>query len=61
VVLSRMFLEHLNLIECYPALAKLVFSDHLRLQYPSLQARFDKIHKAYAARLAAAIDHAKTE
>jgi AcrR family transcriptional regulator len=61
VVLSRMFLEHVKLIERYPALAKLVFSDHLRLQFPSLQARFGKIHKAYAARLAAVIDHAKTD
>ena len=61
VVLCRMFLEHVKLIECYPALAKLVFSDHLRLQFPSLQARFGKIHKAYAARLAAVIDHAKTD
>lgn len=61
VVLSRMFLEHVKLIEHYPALAKLVFSDHLRLQYPSLQARFGKIHKAYAARLAAVINRAKSD
>ena len=60
-VLSRMFLEHVKLIERYPALAKLVFSDHLRLQYPSLQARFGKIHKAYAARLSAVIDRAKSD
>jgi hypothetical protein len=56
-----MFLEHVRLIERHPALAKLVFSDHLRLQYPSLQIRFAKIHKAYAARLASVIDRAKTE
>jgi AcrR family transcriptional regulator len=61
VVLSRMFLEHVKLIERYPALAKLVFSDHLRLQYPNLQARFGKIHKAYAARLVAVIDRAKSD
>jgi AcrR family transcriptional regulator len=61
VVLSRIFLEHVKLIERYPALAKLVFSDHLRLQFPSLQARFGKIHKAYAARLAAVIDRAKAD
>ena len=61
VVLSCVFLEHVKLIERYPALAKLVFSDHLRLQYPSLQARFGKIHKAYAARLAAAINRAKSD
>jgi AcrR family transcriptional regulator len=61
VVLSRMFLENVKLIERYPALAKLVFSDHLRLQFPSLQARFGKIHKAYTARLAAVIDRAKAD
>jgi len=61
VVLSRMFLEHVKLIERYPALAKLVFSDHLRLQYPSLKERFGKIHKAYAARLAVVIDRAKSD
>src|SRR5215468_7409625 len=61
VVLSRMFLEHVKLIERYPALAKLVFSDHLRLQYPSLQARFGRIHKAYTARLRTVLDRAKAE
>src|SRR5215470_19905526 len=61
VVLSRMFLEHVKLIERYPALAKLVFSDHLRLQYPSLKERFGKIHQAYAARLAVVIDRAKSD
>lgn len=61
IVLSRMFLAHAKLIERYPALAKLVLSDHLRLQYPDLQARFHKIHKAYMARLSALIDRAKTE
>src|SRR5215510_14704269 len=61
VVLVRMFLGHVRLIERYPALAKLVFSDHLRLQYPSLQARFSRIHKAYSARLRAVLDRAKAE
>ena len=61
VVLGRMFLGHVRLIERYPALAKLVFSDHLRLQYPRLQARFSRIHKAYSARLRAVLDRAKAE
>ena len=61
VVLGRMFLGHVRLIERYPALAKLIFSDHLRLQYPSLQARFSRIHKAYSARLRAVLDRAKAE
>ena len=61
IVLSRMFLEHAKLIERYPALAKLVFSDHLRIQYPSLQGRFGKIHKAYMARLLVLVDRAKAD
>lgn len=61
VVLGRMFLGHVRLIERYPALAKLVFSDHLRLQYPSLHERFGRIHKAYSARLRAVLDRAKAE
>src|SRR5215469_840242 len=61
LVLSRMFLGHVRLVERYPALAKLVFSDHLRLQYPSLQARFGRIHKAYSARLRAVLDRAKAQ
>jgi len=61
VVLSRMFLEHVKLIERYPALAKLVLSDQLRLQYPSLKERFGKIHQAYATRLTAVIDRAKSD
>lgn len=61
IVLSRMFLAHARLIERYPALAKLVFSDYLRLQYPSLQERFRKIHIAYMARLSALVDRAKAD
>jgi AcrR family transcriptional regulator len=61
VVLGRMFLRHVRLIERYPALAKLVFSDHLRLQYPSLRERFGRIHEAYSARLCAVLDRAKAE
>lgn len=61
VVLGRMFLGHVSLIERYPALAKLILSDHLRLQYPSLQARFGRIHKDYSARLHTVLDRAKAE
>ena len=61
IVLSRMFLGHVKLIADYPALAKLVFSDHLWLQYPSLQARFERIHHAYTARLSAVIERAKSD
>ena len=61
VVLSSMFLEHVKLIERHPALAKLVLSDHLRLQYPSLQVRFGKIHKAYSNRVAILIERARKD
>jgi len=61
IVLSRMFLGHVKLIADYPALAKLVFSDHLRLQYPSLQARFERIHNVYTARLSVVIERAKSD
>src|SRR5262249_41751199 len=60
VVLNPTFLENDKVIERYPAIAKLVFSDHLRLQYPSLKERFGKIHQAYATRLTAVIDRAKS-
>ncbi|MGO4562691.1 TetR/AcrR family transcriptional regulator [Rhizobiales bacterium 3FA27D7] len=61
VVLGGMFLQHIRLIERYPALAKLVFSDHLRLQFPSLQVRFGTIHKGYMARLSAVLERAKSD
>jgi AcrR family transcriptional regulator len=61
VVLSRLFLEHVKFIGRYPALSKLYFSDYLRQQYPSVQARFAGIHKAYVARLSVVIDRAKSD
>jgi len=61
VALGSMFLEHIRLIERYPALAKLVFSDHLRIQFPKLQTRFAGIHKAYMARLSAVLDRARSD
>ena len=61
IALGSMFLEHIRLIERYPALAKLVLSDHLRLQFPSLQARFAGIHRAYMARLSAVLDRARSD
>ena len=35
-VLRHVFNEHLRMVELHPALAKIVFSDHLRLQISSL-------------------------
>lgn len=57
--LGRMFLGHIQLIARRPALAKLVFADHLRLQYPSLQRRFARLHQGYRARLIEIIARAK--
>jgi AcrR family transcriptional regulator len=47
--LGRMFAHHLDLIAARPALAKLVFSDSLRAQFPVLNARFLQLHTAYEA------------
>ena len=57
--LRRMFLDHVKLIEKHPALAKIVLSDQLRLQYPILQERFAAIHKTYTARIVNLINSAK--
>ena len=59
--LRRMFYGHVRLIERHPAVAKLVFADHLRLRYPALQQRFALLHQGYKARLLAALEHAKSE
>src|SRR5262249_10076115 len=61
IVLGRMFLGHVKLIADYPALAKLVFSDHLRLQYPSLQARFERIHNVYTDRPSVVMQRGKSD
>ena len=60
-VLRRMFLDHIRMVRRYPALAKVVFSDHLRLQFPSLQTRFSAIHDAYEARVVDLIGRAKKQ
>src|SRR5215471_13653442 len=46
-VLRRMFLGHVELILKYPGLAKVVFSDHIRHQYPTLHAQFHALHRRY--------------
>jgi hypothetical protein len=56
-----MFLGHVALIESYSALVKLVFSDHLRLQYPSLQVRLVGPNRLVLASLAAVIDRAESD
>lgn len=60
VVLARMFRGHAKLIERHPALAKLVFSDHLRLEFPAIHHRFGKLHQSYYARLIDIVERAKT-
>jgi TetR/AcrR family transcriptional regulator len=60
-ILHRMFTEHVRMVERYPALAKIVFSDHLRLQFPSLGPRFAKIHATYERRLIALLKRAKAQ
>jgi len=46
-VLRRMFLGHVELIMRYPGLAKVVFSDHIRHQYPGLHEQFRVLHQRY--------------
>ena len=59
--LSRMrdiFFAHTSMVERHPALAKIVFSDQLRLEFPSLQQRFLTIHAAYHDRISGLVDQA---
>src|SRR5262245_22302680 len=60
-MLRTMFLDHIAMIRRYPALAKVVFSDHLRLQFPPLQTRFANIHNDYEARVVDLIRRAKKQ
>jgi AcrR family transcriptional regulator len=46
-VLRRMLLGHVELIIRYPGLAKVVFSDHIRHQYPRLHEQFHAFHRQY--------------
>ena len=46
-VLKRMFLGHVELIIRYPGLAKVVFSDHIRHQYPALHEQFHVLYRWY--------------
>jgi AcrR family transcriptional regulator len=55
-VLKRMFLGHIELIERYPGLAKLIMSDHIRHQFPVLQERFAALHKRYEHEVREAIN-----
>src|SRR5262245_28480911 len=59
-ILKHMFTQHVRMVGRHPALAKIVFSDHLRLQFPSLQARFAGIHSAYETRIVSLLQRAKT-
>jgi AcrR family transcriptional regulator len=60
-ILRTMFLDHIIMIRRYPALAKVVFSDHLRLQFPTLQTRFASIQRNYQARVVDLIRRAKKQ
>src|SRR5262245_15928801 len=60
-ILRTMFLDHIAMIKRHPALAKVVFSDHLRLQFPALQTRFTRIHDSYQARVVELLRRAKNQ
>jgi hypothetical protein len=44
-------MAHTDLVQDHPALAKIVFSDQLRLNYPSLRRRFAAIYDNYSTHL----------
>ncbi|MGY4371738.1 AcrR family transcriptional regulator [Bradyrhizobium sp. LB1.3] len=56
--LERMFLGHIKLIDKYPGLAKLVMSDHLRHQYPSINESFRDLHRRYESQVIALLEEA---
>ena len=60
-ILRTIFLDHVAMIGRYPALAKVVFSDHLRLQFPTLQKRFAGIQNSYHARIVDLLTRAKKQ
>jgi TetR/AcrR family transcriptional regulator len=57
-VLRRMFLGHVELIIRYPGLAKVVFSDHIRHQYPRLHEQFQTLHRQYEREVIALLEDA---
>jgi TetR/AcrR family transcriptional regulator len=57
-VLRRMFLGHVELIIRYPGLAKVVFSDHIRHQYPILHEQFHSLHRRYERKVTALLEDA---
>lgn len=61
IILGRMFIDHVRMVQRHPALAKVVFSDHLRLQFPILQRRFADITDAYQERVVGLIERAKVQ
>lgn len=61
IILGQMFSGHAKLIARQSALAKLVFSDYLRLEYPAVHRRFGKLHQGYHARLVDLVERAKAD
>lgn len=57
-VLRRMFLGHVELIIRYPGLAKVVFSDHIRHQYPGLHGQFQTLHRQYEREVTGLLEEA---
>lgn len=59
--LERVFRGHIDLIERYPALAKVALSDHLRRHFPSLSGRFHVLHQQYGLDVMTLIEEARRE
>lgn len=56
--LEGMFVGHITLIDKYPGLAKLVMSDHLRHQFPSINESFRDLHRNYERHVVALLEEA---
>jgi TetR/AcrR family transcriptional regulator len=59
--LSRIFDAHTEFISHHPAMAKLIFSDHLRRLHPVLDEKFQIINDAYKRRLVALVRSAQKQ
>ena len=59
LALSNAFLDHVRLILRHPALAKVMFADHLRRHFPRLHDRLAEIQNAHERRIVDLIERAK--
>src|SRR5262249_31119147 len=61
LVLRTMFLPPIAMTKRHQALAKVLFSDHLRLHFPPLKTRSPPTHNSYQARVVELLRRAKNQ